>query len=391
MNEETAPKGTKESPIMVSDADVQTEKPGGLSYRDALEVAYEAHKDGGARGVTGKNAGDSSGDSVSNTSGHSTEKQQSNSIQSTGDTAASGAQAELQAPAGWDKEDKELFRQSSRAQQEAALKLDRKRNSTLENIKREKADLENSRKEYESDRELAKRMRPYLKARGFEEPDEVALKKVIDLYLEMNVPAAQAKKAAANYLKARGVSDIPESFLSEDNTSSIPDEKLTPLQQRLEQLENRIASEDLSKTQQTLQYAWNSFEQEKNAAGGSRFPDIATNSESGLRLASQIGTLVNGQTDLSKQFIANVQSRIPDLDHTKLFAEAYKYFGGKVDDTSTPAKSHNPQKQIQTYRRASASVPSGGVTSGNQPRKYGSYREALNAAYAHIKEQNNLG
>jgi hypothetical protein len=163
---------------------------------------------------------------------------------------------------------------------------------------------------------------------------------------------------------------------------------LQPLQDELSAIKSRIAQEDLLKTREVLGREWSIFESEKNAAGTPKFP-VDWNSEAGQKLASNIGSLVRGDTPLSQQFISNVQARIPGLTYQQLLMEAHRYYGGPVDDNAETPKTQATQKQINNSRRAASSKPGGSVasSSGGVVKKFKTIREAAEAAMATIAER----
>lgn len=273
-------------------------------------------------------------------------------------------------PAEWNKEEKDDFLQLSEKQQQAVMRIHKSRNSKLEELKK-------ATQEYNDAKSLAQTLTPYIKSIGVKEPTETALKKALQMWREFE--EGDPREKAAAYLKVKGV-PVPNELLV---TPTQDDEKIIPLQNELNNIKQRIAQEDYARAAANLQQTWASFEQEKNAGGKSKYPDL-DDSEKGISLAANIGSLVNGETDLSRQFIANVQSRIPDLTSNKLLAEAYKYCGGRIDETDTP-RTQDTQKHILKARRASASVPGRGAqTRTDVVKKYKTTREALEAAVRNL-------
>ena len=336
----------------VKEVTEEAAKPEGLSLRDALEVAVIASKDKEEVKVEAPTE-----------EAKPVEKEVSQ-------------EKTFDPPAEWSAEEKEDFKASSPKSQEAALRLHRGRQGKLEEIKREAADLQWA-------KDLAKEVEPYIKSVGGKKKTHEALIDALKMRREFD--EGDPRASAAAYLKAKGI-EIPKELLEGREKESIADEKIAPLQNQVNALTMRIAQEDQARTAAVLNQAWGQFEQEKNAAGAPRFPDIATNSESGLRLASYIGSLVSGQTDLSKQFIANAKGRIPDLSYQGLLTEAYRFAGGKVDD-SEATKTQDTQKHIARSSRAAASKPGSGArsTSSGPVKKYKTYREAAEAALAEFR------
>lgn len=327
-----------------------SEQPELLSRRDAIEVAYEGLK----------------------------EKETPTPVEEEPAPVhqASPELPPLRAPAEWNKEEKADFETLSRKQQEAAIRLHRARNSSLEEIKRNK-------QEYDYLRKLSDNVTPFVKALGVKDSADVAIQKALTMWHEFE--HGDPKQAAAAYLRAKGL-EVPIELLEESQEKN-QNQAILPLQEKLNAIESRLASADLAREREVISSNWTTFVEEKNATGGLKYPDV-DDSESGLRLASNIGSLVGGKTELSKQFIAMAQARIPDLTYSKLIAEAYKYCGGRVDE-ATPAKNQKSQQEhIKQARRASASVmPRGSSSNGGTERKNLSRREALALALAEIRER----
>lgn len=291
---------------------------------------------------------------------------------------------ELHAPAEYSKEEAEDFNNSSYVQKKAALRLHKSRMRTLEEIKSANEELKRSRHEQETYKKLVTNLEPYIRARGLKESPEVALAKALEVWRQFE--EGDPKVAAASYLKAKGI-DVPE-LLSDNNLRDNPNPKIDSLQNEINSLKSKLEHQEDSKLAATLQTAWKTFEESKNASGGTKFPDI-NNTETGLILSSQIGSLVTGKTDLSKQFIANCQSRIPNLSYSRLIEEAYKYLGGRIDDTTIPTRTQNPN-HIERSNRAASSVPGRTVNSApSAVKKYQSRREAIKAALRDLDELEN--
>ncbi len=355
----------------VATPETEVQKAEGLPLRDALEVALEANKpegkanDDGARKADDRSAGDK--------------------VQAKADTGRDirsevkneGTPKKYEPPAEWNKEEKEDFTSLSPKQQEAALRLHTSRQSKLEEIKREAAELQWA-------KDLVKEVTPYLKTIGEKKSPHEALVMALKMHREFET-TPDPKAAAAAYLKAKGI-EVPEDFVEKRESST--DERITPLQERLNALESKAANEERSKFGAVLNQAWAEFSEAKNAAGGLRYPDT-NESESGLRLASNIGSLVGGQTEISKQFIANVRARIPDLTYPKLIEEAYRFYGGKVVEAEAPTRTQDAQKHIAKSSRAASSRPGSGstTTSSGPVKKYKTYREAAEAALAELKQE----
>lgn len=359
-----------------------TEESEGLSRRDALEVAVAAVKDKESQNERSDGDVDRAGsnDRGRASSSEPVEGKEGGDIESGGTDAAGG----LQPPSEFSKEEKEDFYASSRKAQEAALRLHSKRQQVFSEIQRDKALVAREKEELKSLRDLSSSMEPYLKAVGVKKPTEVALKEALGMWKEFN--DGDPREAAAAYLEAKGI-EVPQGLIDPEKKQDT--QKNTDLQNRLSQLENVISAGQTQAVRQVLGQAWNLFETEKNAAGKPTFPDIASDTEEAKKLAGSIGSLVSGRTDLSKQFIALARERIPNLDYRGLLKEAYKYLGGKVDESSQTTRSQDSQKHIVNAGRASLSKPGRGaaIESNGSVKKFKTRREAYAAALEQLKEE----
>ena len=343
--------------------ETKLEEPKGLSMRDALEVAFEGTKKDDKSTARTSDKDD----------GARTEKRVESERVAESKTDSPKLEP-LRPPAEYNNEEKADFALLSRKNQEAALRLHNSRQSKLEEIKAEAAELQWA-------KDIAKEVTPFLKARGDKEPPYSQIVKALRMVNEVD---SNTKGAVAQILEAKGIK-VPDGFLDE-NPSAVSDkllqEKIAPLQDELNSVKARLAQEDQAKTETFLYQNWQSFEQEKNAAGKAKYPDLA-HPETGLRLASNIGSLVNGKTEMSKQFIANAEARIPDLTFPKLMLEAYRFFGGKVDESEAPRSQKPQNNHIAISRRAASSVPGRGAQSASAMstgKKFKTFREAAQHA-----------
>lgn len=335
--------------IEAKEGEQSVEKEDKLSLRDALDVAFEATKE----------------DVQSSKPNPKDIKEQEEEV-------VPQELKPLEPPAEYTTEEKEDFRQLSRKSQEAAIRIHTSRQTKLNEVR-------SAMREYTSTRELVLALEPYLKATGLKDPAEVALKKAVTMWKEFE--QGDPRKAAAAYLKAKGI-EPPSGLLEQEDK----DEKITPLQERLDRLEKERAQERVQQTVQQFAGHWKAFEQEKNAAGSLKFPDLLTG-EPGLQLASNIGSLVMGNHQDSVGFSAYIKARIPGASPTKLFEEAYKWFGGRVDDSAEMPRSQDSQKHIANSRRAASSIPGRAAHKASSgPVKKMTRREALEHALAEIRE-----
>jgi hypothetical protein len=287
----------------------------------------------------------------------------------------------LQAPSEWNKEEKADFEASTPKQQEAALRLHRSRSASIEEIRRSRAELQHLER-------LSQDVEPFLRAMGNKDPSPVAIQKALKMWADFE-KAEDPRQAAAEYLRAKGKGDaIPEDWTASDAPSKQSQENATLLKE-LNDIKQRLAREDHAKALQPVVETLQEFEGTKNAAGKPKFPSFRSDDTSpeGVAFAGSFGSLVNGVTPFSKEFIARTQSRIPNLTRAQLFEEAYKFSGGLVDDSPAP-RPQATQKHIQQSSRAASSVPGNGssATSSGQVKRYKTTREAAAAALAELRE-----
>lgn len=360
--------GSNEAPKTEVKAEEAKGETKGLSLRDALEVAHEATKQ------------EPVNESVTKDTSKKPIEEGTKEPEKTAEAADKTSDPKvqrLQAPGEWTAEEKADFEALSEKQQNATLRLYNTRKKTLQNIQQEAADLQWA-------KDLAKEVEPYLKAVGGKKKAHEALIDALKMRREFD--EGDPKEAAREYLKAKGI-PIPKELLDDDSGSRIDDEKIIPLQKDLDAVKLRLAQEDQAKVASVLSSAWQDFERAKNAAGTPKYPDI-NNTESGIRISSYIGSLVRGDTALSKQFIASVRDRIPGADFNVLLQEAYKFSGGRVDDSDAP-KTQSTQKHIAKSSRAASSVPGRGAhsTSSGPVKVYKTRREATEAALVELRER----
>lgn len=347
-----------------------------LSSREALEVALEATKapgkDAVGRPIEEANPKHEAKSAIAD----SPKNPDDNAETATVEHKEEAEKSKLQPPAEYTAEEKADFLALSPKGQAAQLRLDKSRKAKLEEIKA-------ATKEHEYVKKLADAITPYLKTRGIDEAPEVALQKAIAMWREFedNPP----EKGAAAFLKAKG-RPIPKELLEESEVNPLAPE-IASLQEDLKSVKNELNQRKVQETAAVLQETWTAFEGTKNASGSPKYPDLG-NTESGFKLASKIGSLVSGNTELSKQFIADAKERIPDLTYERLLEEAYRLRGGRVDD-SPAAKTQDTQKHIIQSRRASASRPGSGANSASNGliKKYKTNREALAAAIAQLNSE----
>lgn len=362
-------------------------EPKGLSLRDALEVSIELHKEP-----------KSQDDDTAKTGRDAAQKTASRDSSKTGDgaspasTSADGAgdpgAKPLQPPSEYSPEEKADFLASPRKAQEAALRLDRSRKARIEEIKTAAREYDAKKKEHEDISDLARALTPYIKAIGSKMPTEVAMKKAIELWHSVE-SSNDPRGVLAQILERKGIKPPDDWKESTSKGSASSDDKNSPLQERLTRVEGELEKEKLGKLAATMRSAYVTLAQEKNGAGQLRYPDFSDPEKQG-ELGKAIGSLVHGRSELSKDFIARTAARIPDLTLERLMLEAYRYCGGRIDDTAeAPSRTQNTQQHIEKSKRAASSVPGRGAqtTGSGKPKKFGSYREAAAAALAEHRER----
>lgn len=337
------------------------EKKGELSRRDALEVAMELHNL--------KEKGEKPKEEVAAPA--KVESKQ---------TPQAEEPKKLKAPAQWTKEEQADFEALTPKQQEAHMRL---YNSAMNKF----SELRQKGDEVKWATDLAKELTPFLKSRGDKNPVQSisAALKFTNQFGGPDATEADKRACVAAYLRANGM-EVPKDFVAEGDTTKV-DEKISPLQKDVNDIKQELSQRKASESAAVMHQVWTTFEATKNAAGTARYPDI-NETETGLKLSSYIGNLVRGDTELSKQFIASVTARIPNLTPHQLLEEAYKFGGGRIDDTQSTARAQDPQKHLQQSKRAASSVPGRGVSQNGSPPRKMSRRDAIAQAVADYRETN---
>lgn len=340
-----------------------------LSLRDALEVAIKAAEDD-----TSRPSEDRSGDPrVADQATAAPDAGRDNASVQAGEAKPEP----LQPPAEFTAEEKADFVQLSRTQQEAQLRLHRSRMSRLSEIKEAAAELQWA-------KDLVKNLEPFAKARGAKGDIGADLQKALEFWRVAN---EDRKKAAAALLKSGNI-PVPKELLEQPSQ----DPALSPLHEKINHLESRIAEEDRRKAAEqldvvrsALSQTYDAFSGAKNAAGTARFPDIQPDKgEAGIRMLSEIGSLLNVQTPVGQDFVQRVRARNPTANLETLMFEAYRYLGGRIDDSQAP-KTQSPQNHLHKSNRAASSVPGRGTpASSTQVRRFKDTRDAYAAALAEL-------
>lgn len=359
----------------VSESEAPQEQPtesANLTLREALEAAIEVNKDdtdgskadgGGDRPLAGKaEAGSDAGGN--------------------NPTLPADKEAEpLQPPAEYSKEEREDFLNSTRKQQEAALRLHRSRQSRLQELKEAAETARKERAETDHVKRIADEIEPFVRALGIKEKPAVAIQKAVALWKQFE--EGDPKAAAAAYLRAKGL-PVPRELVSQQQEDPI-ESKVKPLQEEIDRLKQKEAQKEAHGHITALAREFNSFGQALNAAGKPRYPSIQ--GDEGNALSSRIGALVTGTDPFAQQFRQRILASKPDATLNDLFEAAYRWEGGHIDDSPAPTNPQSPQQHLLRSNRAASSVPGRGAPSSSSGvvRKFKTYREALEAAKAELE------
>lgn len=269
----------------------------------------------------------------------------------------------LQPPSEFTADEKADFLASSRKQQEASLRLHRTRTQAFS-------------REFGSTKKLTEGVRSYLDIMGKKglSPEE-AIQKAVAMYHEFD---EKPEEAVRSFLEAKKL-DLSKLSQPKDSSSSSSQENNSG-QSDLREIKNWIENETRSRQAQSLGEVWTRFETSKNAAGTALFPDL-NNTESGIELASKIGTLISNAEYQRAFKTLNPNSTLEDMT-----VDAYQRLGGRIDQSEAPRSQSSHKQHITNSRRASASVPGRGAQTATNSggKKYKTYREAAEAAVASL-------
>lgn len=287
---------------------------------------------------------------------------------------------QIKAPGEWTKEEQEDFRSLSRKQQEATIRVYQSRVNKM-------SELHKKLEEVKWADDFAKEMSVFLQSRGDRNPRETMINalKFANQFGGPDADEATTRRCAAEYLRAKGVTVPKELEIGDGDGTTNPE--ITPLQKQIVELQGRLDAQESAAINSAKMQVWQTFASSKNGAGAPKYSDI-NDTESGKALARLIGTLVTGRTELSRQFINSVQSRIPNLTPIALYEEAYKYGGGRIDNTESTARIQDPQKHIRNSNRAASSVPGRGVSKSDSPARKLSRKDALKLAVSEWRDAN---
>ena len=362
-----------QQPESQTQSNVPADETPKLSRRDALQVAIAATKD------------EKPGSDLNPVPER---KIKSSPLEKTETTSSTSSEEKpLEAPAEFSPEEKEDFKLLSRKGQEAQLRLHNSGKKRIAEIKKATEEHDKKLAARQSFEKLEPGLNMFLKAHGINMPAEVALTRALEMWKEFNVPAgdeAGAKAAVAAYLQARKI-PVPKELLNGAAAPAARSEN-DPLQKKVDELSSKVERDELQQRGMFFANVWNTFESEKNASGKLKYP-VDWETEKGQELARDIGSLVGGQTSLSRDFIAKCQKRIPNLTYLRLFHEAYVYCGGEVDESAAP-RTQDTQKHVRQSAAAASSRPGGtGSSDVGAVKKYKTRREALAAAVSELRER----
>lgn len=293
----------------------------------------------------------------------------------------------LQPPAEYTKEEKEDFLALDRKGQERDLRLYGKNQNLRAEGQRLINESKNKEKELSWATNLATQVQDHMRSKGGKAATQEDLLNALEAVNAIAGANNASSVLEVMKLKVKGFKVSPEleAAIAGQNKSEVSPE-LKALQEEMKGIKDERQREKIAQDAATLNKEYISFEAEKNGAGQPRFPDLAVNTADSARLASQIGSLVNGQTALSQQFIADCQARIPGLTYQQLLREAYLIRGGKIAEAEAP-KPEDPKKHLIRSNRAASSVPGrglNGVAVTGIVKKV-SRREALERAAAELE------
>lgn len=290
----------------------------------------------------------------------------------------------LVAPAEYSEEDKQHFNSLDRKSQEINLRIHNNRQKwftdTKKTFDKDFADIKPY-KDIEND------VSAYLKAMDGKGVDpRTAIFKAIQLYRTAEKdPSAfveefvKAKKLEG-WTKAEATA-AAEKIVSDPSLQA----RIDSLESKLTEKENAEKSVKDKQFEETYKAGWQATFETPEAK--LKYPSL-TDDEVGIRLASEIGSLTGGKTELSKAFLSKVISRNPKATLQDAFHEAYLFAGGAVSNSETPKVPDNKQN-IDRIVRATGSQPGRSALSANagQKTKLLPRKEALAAAAAELNSE----
>lgn len=259
-------------------------------------------------------------------------------------------------PAEFNRPEQEAWKRGDvKAIQAAYRRINTTRTQEVTRLQNEHRDL----------RKLAEVVHPYLEAAGQRGKDPYrAIQEAVSAINEIR------KDPRAGISELLRLHKLTPDDLKEKSAGQTATEASTALTSRLERVEHEITRREHQEVANAFGTVFDQLGAATNKAGGKLFPDI-NESEAGIALAGRIGSTV-----WDKNFQQAVRERIPDATFGDFVIEAYRWHGGRVDQSAGVS---SPQEHIQRAKRASAS--SSGVVrrAASAPKKFKTLDEALDS------------
>jgi hypothetical protein len=348
---QSAPAEVKQESTPTSEAVIE---PGKLSRRDAIDVGIQANKEPSNRPPRKREI-----------------------VIAKDEPKQEVQKPRYEAPAEYNQEEREHFLSLTPEMQAKDLRL-------FKGHQDRRAKLNQDLQESGWVKDLAKDVNPFLQSVGEKLRPHEALTAALKLRHELET--GDPVQNAINLLRRKG-KEIPQALLdmAAGETPKESNPEFSELRKEVETLKLERQKESLKQEASQFLAAFETFQGQTNGANLSKFPDV-NNSEAGVRLASELGSLVGGRTEISKQFIAKVRERLPSAGHVELFEQAYKFLGGRVDDSLAPVSKVAQQNHLQRSNRAAASVPGSGASFEPKGRLKMTRAEANAKAYRELQE-----
>jgi hypothetical protein len=335
-----------------TDAAPQAEAPAeepkeekGLSLDEALQAAYDKHE----KGIEPAAAPKSSSAKGANDTGLPPAK-----AEAAGETQTETPQR-VEAP-------QEFSARGRDAWAKGDLKSVREEMQRV--LKDRQAEVTRVHNEYMPYRGLVEQVQPYLAAAGNTgKPPVQAITEAVALAQHLKKDPLGFVREVAAHGKYK-----PEQIFGAQRDEPVRPE-ISALQSQVHTLTSKLEARDT----ETLGRQYGAIFSDLQASG--KYPDL-TDDESGIRMASQIGTLTR-----SPDFVRAVRAINPSAGLAELTIKAYATLGGRIVEPTISSSSTKPQ-HIEKARRASASVPGRAPASAKAApqKKYGDLGSALKAA-----------
>jgi hypothetical protein len=308
-----------EAPVEEKTVEAPKEKFDGMSNREALEKAVSIHTE--------------------------SKEPLETKTQPTNAEVKEAVQADVEPPSEFSAAGKAAWRNKD----VAAIQKEFRRihdSRTAEITRAQRAERE-AREEGKTWRELGKMAAPYIEARGQEgvTPDK-AIMEALALINEFKKGDPATVKAE---LKRIGI-DLDKAPAQGATPSTDP--KIEALLSTVEELKRDKEEQQFQKSVQHFDGIFSKLSSLKTRAGEPVFPDLLDNSQAGIDLAHEIGSLTRDQ-----RFQAGVLRRFPNATFETVVQEAYKYAGGRVSGEPVKVSPQSNQQHIQKARRATSANP----------------------------------